>query len=48
MAQINIRDQTRDRINQHIAMLQSNASFKITQDYIITKALNTMEAEKNV
>ncbi len=47
MAQINIRDETRDRINKLIEQEQKpNPYTTITQDYIINKALDFMEAKK--
>jgi len=44
MAQINIRDETRDRINKLIETEPvPNPYTNITQDYIINKALNKLE-----
>jgi len=49
MAQINIRDETRDRINKLIQTIEQNPNknpfLQITQDYIITKALDKLEAQ---
>ncbi len=50
MAQINIRDETRDRINRLIQSLEQSPNkspfMTITQDYIITKALDKLEAKQ--
>jgi len=47
MAQINIRDETRDRINKLIKTEPvPNPYTNITQDYIINKALNKLEASR--
>lgn len=47
MAQIQIRDETRDRINKLIEQENpSNPYLNITQDFIINKALNLLEAKK--
>ena len=48
MAQINIRDETRDRINRLMLEAQKELTYKITQDYIITKGLNELERRLNV
>jgi len=49
MAQINIRDETRDRINKLIETEPlPNPYMIITQDYIINKALDHLEGIKNV
>jgi len=49
MAQINIRDETRDRINKLVELeSKPNPYTTITQDYIITKALDKLEVSKNV
>ena len=47
MAQINIRDETRDRINKFIKEEPvPNPYTNITQDYIINKALNKLEGKE--
>jgi len=47
MAQIQIRDETRDRINKLIELEpKENPYLNITQDYIINKALDYLEAKK--
>ncbi len=46
MAQIQIRDETRDRINKLIEQEPKQTYVLITQDYIITKALDLMEESK--
>ena len=47
MAQIQIRDETRDRINKLIQQEPNeNPYLQITQDYIICKALDLLEATK--
>jgi hypothetical protein len=50
MAQINIRDETRDRINTLIQSIEQNPNknpyIKITQDYIISKALDKLEVKQ--
>lgn len=44
MAQINIKDKTRDRINKLIKTEPNpNPYMTITQDYIINKALDSLE-----
>ena len=48
MAQINIRDETRDRINILLITMQKNEALTITQDFVITKALDLLEVDKNV
>jgi hypothetical protein len=46
MAQINIRDVTRDRINVLVELETKPTPYtKITQDYIITKALKLLEVK---
>jgi len=48
MAQINIRDETRDRINKLLEIEpKPNPYTTITQDFIITKALDKLEGTKN-
>jgi hypothetical protein len=47
MAQINIRDETRDRINKLIETEPLPSPYiTITQDFIINKALNLLEVKK--
>jgi hypothetical protein len=47
MAQINIRDETRDGINKLIQTEPNeNPYLQVTQDYIISKALDLLEATK--
>lgn len=48
MAQINISDETRDRINKLITNYKTNKQYqhlKITQDYIIARAISSIEGE---
>jgi hypothetical protein len=47
MAQINIRDETRNRINDLVKKEPNNNPYlNITQDYIISKALDLLEESK--
>ena len=49
MAQIQIRDETRDKINALIEKESKPTPYTtITQDYIINKALKLLEVKKNV
>lgn len=48
MVTINIREETRNKINiQVLKEKQANPYLRITQDYIITKALNKLEESNN-
>ena len=42
MAQINISDETRDRINILLIQLQKKETLKVTQDHVISKALDLL------
>jgi uncharacterized protein YeeX (DUF496 family) len=46
MALINIRDETKGRINARIALMQKDYPTRVTQDYVITKALDLLEGKK--
>lgn len=49
MAMIQIRDETRNRINKLIEQEpKTNPYITITQDYIISKALNSLEGINHV